>query len=393
VAEDEGFDDDGPEFLPPLAPEDRLWRHPAELASSGGPTTHGPAPRPTGASPVSMGRSPWMVGFVSVIGGVLLASSLMFGAGGLGDEPARIALQPIATLAPRADEGDRGSDPVALATVPPPAALVGIDVATEDDVRTGNGLVVSGDGLVVTTASLVAGAVEVRVTDDRGDVRPAAVAGVDALNDVALLRVEGLTRAPVQLDSDLEVVTGEAVRAFGASRGVAQPAWTAEIADDDARVSSGATDLHGAMQLDRALDPSATGAPVVRRDGEVIGIVTTLEPDGATHVIPTRTLVSVVPHLATAGHVKHGWLGVEGVTAPDGAGAQVRKVLDGSPAHVAGVAQNDIVVAVGDAPIETIGDLVVAVREHVPGTAVPLRVDRGGEMVDLVAPLGEAPAH
>jgi S1-C subfamily serine protease len=384
VAADEGFDDDGPEFTPPLPPEDRLWRHPAEVGAS---AAFAPSPAPARQS----GRSPWTVGFVSVIGGVLLASSLMFGAGGVGDDPGRIALQPIATLEPRGatDDGD-GADPVALDSVPPPAALVGINADTGAEQRSGNGVVVSTDGVVVTPASLVAGALEIRVTDDRGAAHPAAMLGVDPLNDLAVLRVAGLPQAPAVIDPSAKAITGETVRAFGASRGVAHPSWTATVANDEARVAVGATDIHGVLQLDHALDATAAGAAVVRSDGAVVGIITTVQPSGATHVIPTRTITSITAQIVAWGQARHGWLGIEGVTS-SAVGAQVRRVLDGSPAQQAGFVADDVIVTIDGEGIETIGDLVVAVREKVPGTTVAVGVDRGGTHVDLAVVVGEVP--
>jgi S1-C subfamily serine protease len=387
VAADEGFDDDGPEFTPPLPPEDRLWRHPAELGGSG---SFAPSSAPArGAS--QGGRSPWTVGFVSVIGGVLLASSLMFGAGGVGDEPARIALQPIATLAPRAgnDSGD-GSEPVSLDAVPPSASLVGIEVYTGTDARIGSGLVMTTDGVVVTTASLVASATAINVTDDAGTVHAAAVLGVDPLNDLAVLRVVDLAGAPAAVNPVALAISGEAVRAFGASRGDAHPSWTAMVADDAARVAVGSADIHEVLQLDHALEPIAAGAPVVRADGVIVGIVTMVQPDGATHVIPNRTIASVTAQIVVSGQARHGWLGVEGVTSTE-VGAQVRRVLDDSPAQRAGVAEADVVVTIDGEGVETIGDLVVAVREHTPGSTVTLGVDRGGTHLDLVVSLDEAP--
>jgi S1-C subfamily serine protease len=383
VAADEGFDDDGPEFMPPLPPEDRLWRHPAELAASG-------AFASTAAPPRQPGRSPWTVGFVSVIGGVLLASSLMFGAGGVGDEPARIALQPIATLAPRGDAGD-GEDADSLDAVPPPPALVGIDVEADNGGRTGNGLVMSADGVVVTTASLVASAVEILVYDDDGAAHAATLLGVDQLNDLAVLRVADLAGTPAVVDPAAHVLTGNSVRAFGASRGIAHASWAAVVADNEARVAVGPTDIHGVLQLDHALDESAAGSAVVRSDGAIVGLVTNVQTEGASHVITNRTIVSVTKQIVATGQARHGWLGVEGVTSPD-VGAQVRRVLDDSPAQQAGFVANDVVVSIDGEGIETIGDLVVAVREHTPGDTVTIGVDRGGAHLDLAVSLAEAPA-
>src|SRR4051812_40288267 len=148
VGADEGFDDDGPEFRAPLPPEDRVWRHPAEMGATAA----------AAATQHSGGRSPWAVGLVSVLGGVLLAGSLMFAVGGVGDDPGRIALRPIATLAPLADDSDTLK--IADFDIPKaPPSLVGIDVNAGTEVRNGNGLVVEAPGFVVTTAALVADAI------------------------------------------------------------------------------------------------------------------------------------------------------------------------------------------------------------------------------------------
>jgi S1-C subfamily serine protease len=384
VAAEEGFDDDGPEFRAPLPPEDRVWRHPAELGSFATASLH--------AEPTSR-RNPWAVGVVSLIGGVLLAGSLMFGAGGVGDEPGRIALRPIATLAPRTN----GTDTLiaSLDAPAPPSSLVGVDVNAGDEVRLGNGLAVESPGYIITTASLVSSADDIHVTDTRGVVHDAAVVAVDELNDLAVIHADGLVLPPASLDTMAAATAGERVHVVSASRGVAGSRVPATIASTDARLSAGSCDLHGVMRLDERIDVGSAGAVVVDGDGRTLGLVTMLEPDEPSVVVPVRTVAWVAKQIIAAGSVQHGWLGVEGVTAPaDGAdpnGALVHRVLDASPAQVAGVAANDVVVAVDGDPVTTMGSLVLAVRESAPGSTVTVSVMRDGARQDLPVTLTSAP--
>jgi serine protease Do len=367
-----------------------VWRHPAEIGAANAAAAAAPATAP--------GRSPWAVGFVSVIGGVLLAGSLMFGAGGVGDEPGRIALRPIATITPPDDSGT--TRVAALDSPTPPNALVGVDVQTPDEVRMGNGFVVEAPGYVVTTASLVDAATDIRVTDPDGSVHAAAVLGVDAINDVAILQVSGLGLAPEVVDRTVAAQRGEFAFVVTASRGVATGSRATTVRSTDARFSDGACDLHGLLQLDDAVDVTAAGAPVLDDRGRIMGMVTAPGEGDSSLAIPARTIQWAAAQIVAGRPVDHGWLGVEGVThaaeggddVPVPSGALVSRVVDASPAAVAGLAPDDVVVAIDGESVTTMGSLVVAVRERTPGTTVTVSVVRDGAVQDLPVALAAAPA-
>jgi putative serine protease PepD len=397
VGAEEGFDDDGPEFRAPLPPEDRVWRHPAEM---------GAAAAVAAANQRSGGRSPWAVGFVSVIGGVLLASSLMFGAGGVGEDRGRIALRPIATVAPRED-GDSTKKIAALDAPTAPRSLVGIDVSTGSEARSGNGLLVQAPGYVVTTAGLVADATDIRVTDDDGVVHTGSrVVGVDPLNDLAVLQVEGLVMPVAVLERAAAAGVGQEVYVVGATRGVGTPTRAATVESIDARLTAGNVDLHGIVQLDISVDVTSAGAPLMTSGGRILGLVTTRLADEQALAIPTRTVAWVAQQLITSGAVQHGWLGVEGVNAepspPDDVvgipdvvtaegGALVHRVVDASPAQAAGLQADDVVVAVDGEAVTRMSSLVVAVREHAPGSTVTVSIVRDDARQDVQVALGDTP--
>lgn len=388
---DEGFDDDGPDFRPPLPPEDRIWRHPAEVGAASMPLTQR-----------SSGRNPWAVGFVSAIGGVLLAGSLLFGMGGVGDESPRLALRPLATLAPRV------LSTAASTPSPTPASdrayLVGIDAASNSSSQSGNGVVVGADGHIVTTAQLVEGASALRVALADGTTRDATVLALDGLNDLAVVKIDasGLATAPLADQTSASgpvAATGDQLWMIGGSRGTRSPAWPGTVRSLDSWLTVGRADIHGAIELDARLDPSATGAALVDASERVLGLVTTIGDRGGStaYVIPARTVRAVAAQIASAGDIRHGWLGVEGVTAADdqvnAAGqhgaAMVRRVLDNSPAQSVGLRIGDLVVAVDRQPITTMSQLVLSVREHRPGDRITVDVLRDHARVTVQVSLAE----
>jgi putative serine protease PepD len=72
-------------------------------------------------------------------------------------------------------------------------------------------------------------------------------------------------------------------------------------------------------------------------------------------------------------------------------GALVGEVEPGSAADEAGVTSGDIIVALGDNPVQSSGDLLGALRDYQPGDTVDLTVFRAGDKQTLEVTLGERP--
>ncbi|HEY1636161.1 MAG TPA: S1C family serine protease, partial [Acidimicrobiales bacterium] len=206
------FDDDhdgpaseDPPSRPWLPPDDRLWRHPSELRSSG--------TQPTGSRGVparwwrQSGGRLWTRALLGgVVGGALVATGVVTGVNWLG--PARTASTggsggqtgtPVTTAA--AIVPSSGSQPAQshtaisagptlmgmVAKVSP--AIVGVSVATAKGHVRGSGLVFRSDGMILTVARLLAGAMGISVITSSGQQEAASVVGEDADDGVAVLRV------------------------------------------------------------------------------------------------------------------------------------------------------------------------------------------------------------
>jgi S1-C subfamily serine protease len=74
---------------------------------------------------------------------------------------------------------------------------------------------------------------------------------------------------------------------------------------------------------------------------------------------------------------------------PVDSGALVEQVVPGSAADEAGVRRGDIITALGDAKVESYGDLLGALRDYQPGDTTELTVIRDGVEKKLEVTLGE----
>jgi putative serine protease PepD len=153
-------------------------------------------------------------------------------------------------------------------------AVAFIAAASSQGQGTGSGFVVSSDGLIVTNQHVVDGASEVAVkigTD--GEQLPAEIVGVDASQDLALLKVDGNDLPTLELGDSESVEVGDDTYAIGNPYGLDHTLTTGVVSalDRDLQAPNGAT-ISGAIQTDAALNPGNSGGPLLDGDGRVIGV-------------------------------------------------------------------------------------------------------------------------
>ena len=395
VGVEDGFDDEVLGCRPPPALDDRLWRHPAEIGRA--TPTHVRAPR----TPSGSRRNPWALGFVSVVGGAVLAGSLMFTAGGIGDEPQRLGLQPLATLVGN-PEGRSG------------VGIVGIDVNSGSVKRQGNGMVLEDGVHVMTSLQLVpsgaagnTGLVSVRIIDTNGVARQGAVVARDAMNDLAIIRTDGAPLTSWVATSPASVAVGDPVTALGGGLGTGLRTWPNSVRSTGDAMRNDLVEVVGLVWLTDLLPSVAAGSIIIDRNGGYLGMlsvdlsarqgssVSVLE--GA--IVPASRVLAVAEQFLTTGKISHGWLGVEAPPPADTtrrvsreAGATVGEVVDGSPAGLAGVRRGDVLLSVCGHEVDSIDDVLTEVLATLPGTICPLVISRAGERWKTAAVIGERAA-
>jgi serine protease DegQ len=324
----------------------------------------------------------------------------------LGRQPqARSA--PAPQLAPSAQAVTTGEVPRVVQRVEPSVVTVSHDRGT------GSGVVWSKDGVVVTNDHVVSpegqtvDRVEVAFFDGRRF--PGTVRATDPTTDLAVVEVDRQDLKPATFQRALPLV-GELAIAIGSPLGFENTVTVGVISglhrEIPGSAQQGIRSLVDLIQTDAAISPGNSGGALVNGRGEVVGISDAYIPpqQGAVSIgfaIPAATAVDVVGDLLRTGRASHAYLGVGAdqvtreVAAQLGldraAGVLVLEVADGSPAAQAGLRPGDVIVRIGDQPVDTVEDFFGELRQRRPGDRAQLTIVRDGREQQVTVTLGENP--
>jgi serine protease Do len=312
-------------------------------------------------------------------------------------------------------------EPVALVAsqVGPSVVQVNVEatqntpLGSQSEESVGSGVIYRKDGYIITNNHVVEGASEVNVAFADGTTERAKVVGRDPDTEIAVVRVDRDDLPAAKFDDSDNLVAGQLAVAIGSPSGFESTVTSGVISglgrEFPPELTGGVLErsLVDLIQTDAAISPGNSGGALVNRDGEIIGInVAYLPPaeTGAVNIgfaIPSDTAVSVADQLIETGEVSSPYLGVfttdlspedaERFDLPVDSGALVGEVEPGSAADEAGVTSGDIIVALGDNPVQSSGDLLGALRDYQPGDTVDLTVFRAGDKQTLEVTLGERP--
>ena len=262
----------------------------------------------------------------------------------------------------------------------------------------GSGVVISDDGLLLTSAHVVAGSDGGTATFVDGREARFRVAGRDALSDLAVIRAEAGTYRAAPLGDAARLRVGQLVIAVGNPLGFGGTVTAGVVSALGRSLASrdgGTTRLvENVIQTDAALNPGNSGGALAEARGRVVGVNTAVAGVGLGLAVPidagTRRIIA---SLIERGRVRRAYLGVVGGPRPLGEalaatlgrprGLEVVQLLDGSPAAAAGVRPGDLIVELDGRPIEGVGDLQRLLDGDLIGRRVALRVARDGRLREL----------
>jgi serine protease Do len=283
----------------------------------------------------------------------------------------------------------------------------------------GSGVIIDGDGYIVTNAHVVSGARQIdvllptRVTGEsgvralvsgRGELVPATLVGVAQELDLALLKVErtGLSALPI---GDYDAVKqGQLVFAFGSPSGM-QNSVSMGVVSAVARQPHPDNPLVY-VQTDAPINPGNSGGPLVNVAGELVGINTFIVSqsggsEGLGFAIPGPLVQLAYPRLRQYGHLHRGTLGITfqtvtpllaaGLGLAQDSGVIVADVVPGGPADVADLLVQDIIVSVDGRPVDSLPFLGFQLFTRSAGDRVRLGIRRGGELLTRDVVPVEAP--
>jgi S1-C subfamily serine protease len=266
----------------------------------------------------------------------------------------------------------------------------------------GSAVILSSDGLLVTSAHVVArSAAGTAVFHDTAEL-PYELVGRDHLSDLAVVRVPVSGLAPATIGDAARLRVGQLVVAVGSPLGFAGSVSAGVVSALGRSLTSvdgrRARVVEGVIQTDAALHPGNSGGALATSDGQVVGINTAVVGPGIGQglglAVPLdATTTAIIGALVATGRVRRAELGLSGgsrALPPRMAdrlgrvkGVEVTGVVGGGPAQAAGIRPEDIVVALDGAPVESIGDLQRLLTGDRVGRRLTAGVIRGGDLLDL----------
>jgi serine protease Do len=282
----------------------------------------------------------------------------------------------------------------------------------------GSGVVVDGQGLILTNNHVVEGARAVSVRFSTGATREAQVLGTDKGNDLALLKVDLPANVPVAtLGDSNEVEVGETAIAIGSPFGLQQTVTQGIVSAVNRTWGGGGRPMRNLIQTDAPINPGNSGGPLFNAHGEVIGINSMIESPvrgsvGVGFAIPINLAKRLLPQLQSGVKVEPAWLGISGqdldptlardlgVSATSG--VVVMNVVSDSPAAKAGLKAGqggneriprggDVITAIDGKSVSTMNQLADLIAEHRPSETVRLSVTRGSQSAEVPVTLQSWP--
>ena len=286
-------------------------------------------------------------------------------------------------------------------------SVVSISVSSRNGSSTGTGVVLTGDGYIVTNAHVIDGGtvISVQLTDDR--TFPAELIGMDEVTDLAVLQIEATDLIPAEFGDSGILRVGDAVCAIGDPLGSEfRGTYTNGIVsaiNRDMDVDGRTMTL---IQTNAALNSGNSGGPLINCYGQVIGINTMkigtftdrAGVEGLGFAIPSTTVKEIVDQLIQQGYVSgRPTLGIQGETLSSfyqyyyrfPAGMLITHVDPGSYAHFYGIESGDILMGINDTTITSMEEMNALLWNYQVGDVVTVYIYRNGRQASVELTLTE----
>lgn len=261
----------------------------------------------------------------------------------------------------------------------------------------GSGVIVDADGIVLTNLHLIENFDTLTVVLNDGRRYPATLIGSDTETDLAVVKIKANMLPSLTLDDAQPLKVGDIVLAIGNPFGVGQTVTQGIVSATRRRIANG-TVWQNFIQIDAAINPGNSGGALINPLGQLVGVNTAVfrGESGAVGIgfaIPADLLAQVVPQIIENGSVSRGWLGIgvddlnmfPALTSLSEQGAVITGVQEGGPAWQTGVRPLDVVIRLGEQPITSATQLLLAVSALPPGATVKLALLRSPEAQSLIS--------
>ena len=286
------------------------------------------------------------------------------------------------------------------------AAVVGVKVGVAEGAlssetlgkeRTGSGVVIGPDGLILTIGYLMLEAQSIQIVTQDNKTLPAQAVAYDLATGFGLIRpvlpLRGIE--PVSLGSLKDLQTGEALMAATGAQGEGEDGDVNMTQLVSKRAFSGYWEYHieSAMFTSPPIS-NHSGAPLFNQKGELVGIGSLFVSDAmggnrrlpGNMFVPVDLLKPILSEMQQTGSSKlsrRPWVGLS--STEQGGRVQIVRVSKESPAQQAGLEPGDLVLAVDGTKVATLEAFYKKLWDRArPDAEISLTVLQGADIKTIV---------
>ncbi|MCL6475968.1 MAG: S1C family serine protease [Firmicutes bacterium] len=288
--------------------------------------------------------------------------------------------------------------------------------------RKGSGFIVDREW-VLTSADVVRGAEQCVVRLADGTKLTGRVVSLDDVTNLAMVKIPAVSLPALPLGDSDRVEQGSLVLCMGTLGGYERSLALCVVAGKERTGVIGQQQfLSNLIQISGAIGVGSSGAPVLNSRGEVVGVIVAsiapgmlfrptdagdsrqtgtpaptlgtsvdmslLGTTGGALAVPINDVKAVLDDMR-AGRLRRPFLGIMPADRDGAEGAEVVRVVPGSPAARAGIRLGDVILSLNKSPVRRAADVTSVLRRLKPGDVVEIELLRGNQRLRVSAPLAE----
>lgn len=273
----------------------------------------------------------------------------------------------------------------------------------------GSGVIVTGDGYIITNNHVVANASKIEITLADSRKFKGSVIGTDPETDLAVIKIDAADLQFAVLGNSDDIQQGDWVLALGSPFGL-QQTLTAGIVSATGREYG--NQLGKFIQTDASINPGNSGGPLIGMSGEVVGINTFIISRssglgfdeggnvGIGFAVNSNQVRQVFYEIVKRGRVSRGYLGVNPVELDEararaynvepGSGVLIGNIPDlNAPAGKAGLRSGDIILTFDGKKVSSPRELTDTVTATPVGKSCVVEYLRDGQKQSVTVVLAE----